>query len=108
MLAYVGCKGRLYGAFIDEQMVGVFGVLPPGQCRPTVADPLRLLPALPRSNSMLGWLRSMIWLSTWANIDPRAPHWPLGPLVVDRRWDGQGIGWRLLEFVWSNEQRWSF
>ena len=101
MLAYVGRKGRLYGAFIDEQMVGVFGVLPPGQCRPTVADALRLLPALLRSNSILGWLRSMIWLGTWAKIDPRAPHWHLGPLVVDRHWQGQGIGSRLLRFVCS-------
>lgn len=97
MLAYVARKGRLYGAFKGQQLVGVFGALAPSQCRPSLFDVIRLLPSILSSNSVIGWLRLALWLGTWARLDPKTPHWHLGPLAVDPAWQRQGIGTQLLE-----------
>lgn len=103
LLAYVGCKGQLYGAFVNHQLVGVLGVLAPAQCRPSLRDLFRLLPHLLRSNSLLGQLRLVAWLGTWAKIDLKQPHWHLGPLAVDPAWQRHGIGTRLLEHFFCND-----
>ncbi|HZJ91666.1 MAG TPA: GNAT family N-acetyltransferase [Thiopseudomonas sp.] len=101
MLAYVERKGSLYGSFSDETMIGVLGMLPPGHCKPSFGDILRLLPTLLTSNSPIGTIRLAIWLSRWAKIDPATPHWHLGPLSVDPAWQGQGIGTQLIEYAYS-------
>ena len=99
MLAYVERKGWLYGAFIEQRLVGVFGVIAPGHCTPSLTDSIRLVPYMVSSNGVVGLLRLGIWLGSWAKLNPRTPHWHLGPLAVDPAWQGQGIGWQLLEYV---------
>lgn len=101
LLAYVYRKGDLYGAFADQTLVGVIGMLPPKQCKPSAYDFLRLLPSLVISNSPAGVVRLAIWLGTWAKMDPIKPHWHLGPLSVNPAWQQQGVGTQLLEFACS-------
>ena len=101
MLAYVYRKGSLYGTFADGVLIGVLGMLPPGHCKPSLADILRLLPTLLTSNNPIGSMRLAIWLSRWAKIDPATPHWHLGPLAVATAWQHQGVGTQLIEFVAS-------
>lgn len=99
LLAYVHRKGSIYGAFSDQELVGVIGMLPPKRCKPSAYEFLRLLPSLLISNSPIGIVCLAIWLGTWARIDPATPHWHLGPLAVDSAWQGQGIGTQLMEFA---------
>jgi len=100
MLAYVYRKGHIYAAFVEQQMVGVFGFLPPKRCQPSIIDAVRLLPSILRSNHLIGLVRVAIWLSTWAKLDPKEPHWHLGPLAVDPQWQQLGIGTQLFSLVY--------
>lgn len=96
LVPYIHRKGKFMGAYTDGVPIGVLGMLPPGACRPTRADLLRLLPSLLMSNSPAGVLRVRRWLGTWAGIDPDEPHWHLGPLAVDPAHQGRGAGSRLM------------
>lgn len=96
LLAYIYRKGALYGAFSEQRLVGVLGMLPPTQCKPSLCEVLRLLPSLITATNPLGTLRLAIWLGTWAKLDPVTPHWHLGPLAVDPAWQKQGIGTQLM------------
>lgn len=89
-------KGTLMGAYDGGVLIAVLGLLPPGACRPTRRDILRLLPSLLTSNSPAGLLRVRRWLSAWARNDPPEHHWHLGPLAVDVAHHGQGVGTRLM------------
>ncbi|MGO1659033.1 MAG: GNAT family N-acetyltransferase [Marinobacter sp.] len=97
LLAYVHHKGDLYGAMVDGDLIGVLGMLPPKKCKPSPGDWLRLMPTLLTSNSPVGTFRLAIWLSTWARIDPLAPHWHLGPLAVKPSWQHRSVGTQLME-----------
>lgn len=99
LLAYVYRKGSIYGAFTEQGLVGVLGMLPPKHCKPSVYDFVRLLPTLLTSSSPIGTVRLAVWLSTWARIDPVVPHWHLGPLAVDPAWQKHGIGTQLMELA---------
>ena len=96
MLAYVGRKGELYGAFSNNELIGVVGMIPPGQCQPGLLDMLRLLPGILFSNSPPGLLRTAYWLLRWARLDPDLPHWHMGPLSVAPEWQGKGAGHLLM------------
>lgn len=80
----------------DGVIVGVCGILPPGNCLPTPREKLRLLPSLillgPPS---LG--RVCAWLGAWAKHDPADHHWHLGPLAIDHHLQGCGIGSKLMQ-----------
>ena len=79
----------------DGTVVGVCGMMPPGNCVPRLGEKLRLLPRLlplgPRSLA-----RVLAWLGAWAKRDPAERHWHRGPLAVDLHLQGQGIGSKLL------------
>jgi GNAT superfamily N-acetyltransferase len=82
---------RLGGA-----VVGVAGVFPPGRCRLSATEKLRLIPA------MVGLPVHDIWCASrvtgaWAARDPKESHSHLGPMAVDEGLKGRGIGTRLLE-----------
>jgi ribosomal protein S18 acetylase RimI-like enzyme len=79
----------------DGVIVGVCGMLPPGECAPDLRQGLRLLPALfsigPRAAGRL-----VRWMGAWQRHDPAERHWHLGPLVVDAHLQGEGVGSRMM------------
>ncbi len=79
----------------DGVIVGVCGMLPPGDCRPDLRQGLRLLPALlsigPRPTGRL-----MRWMGAWKRHDPEERHWHLGPLAVNAHLQGEGVGSRMM------------
>jgi ribosomal protein S18 acetylase RimI-like enzyme len=78
-------------ALRGDTLVGVTGVAPVGTCQPTVAQRVRLLPALVALGPSTA-LRVGRWTSAWAMHDLDEPHVHLGPLAVDAHLQGQGIG----------------
>jgi GNAT superfamily N-acetyltransferase len=83
------------GVWRDGTLVGVAGALVDGGCRPGFAQTLRVLPAVaalgPHSAS-----RVTAWMKVWHEHEPDEPHVHLGPVAVDRRLQGRGIGTLLL------------
>ncbi len=77
-------------------IMGVCGTMPPGGCRPSIGQQLRLMPQL-LANGPRATLRTARWLGAWAKRDPKIPHWHLGPVAVDAHLQGAGIGSRLME-----------
>ena len=79
----------------DGAIVGVCGMLPPGDCRPNLGQQLRLVPTLlsmgPRAAGRL-----TRWMGAWQRRDPEERHWHLGPLAVDAHLQGAGIGSRMM------------
>ena len=82
-------------ALDGEALVGVTGVAPPGSCQPTFGERARIAPSIlaagPRSA-----MRVLRWTAAWAQRDPTEPHVHLGPLAVEPRLQGRGIGSRIL------------
>jgi len=80
----------------DGVIVGVCGMMPPGNCLPDFRQRLRLLPTLlsigPRAVG-----RTMHWLGVWEKHDPEERHWHLGPLAVDAHLQGMGVGSRMMQ-----------
>ena len=88
-------NGTILGAFTGGRLDGVCAMLPPGRCRITVAEKLRLLPSMLRAapRALPAILR---WTAAWGRRDPAQAHWHLGPVAVDRDLQGTGIGTALL------------
>lgn len=80
----------------DGVIVGVCGMMPPGDCVPDLGQRLLLLPTLlqigPRAAG-----RVMRWMGVWEKHDPEKRHWHLGPLAVDAYAQGRGVGSRLMQ-----------
>lgn len=80
----------------DGLVVGVCGMLPPGNCLPGLGQQLRMLPTLisigPRAAG-----RVVRWMSAWQRHDPEERHWHLGPLAVDAHLQGEGVGSRMMQ-----------
>ncbi len=76
-------------------LVAVTGVAPPGTCRPSIGQRLRMAPTMARFGPRTA-MRSGRWLAEWARHDPDEAHSHLGPLAVDSTLQGQGIGSVLL------------
>jgi ribosomal protein S18 acetylase RimI-like enzyme len=89
-------RGSILGAFADGTVVGVCGMARPGLCQPAFREKLRVLPAVVRGNSLGTPLRVLRWVGEWARRDPPQSHWHLGPVAVDPRLQGQGIGTAML------------
>jgi ribosomal protein S18 acetylase RimI-like enzyme len=82
-------------ALQENRIVGVCGIVAPGECQPTTSQRLRMIPGILR----LGFTparRAMTWLGAWAKQDIAEPHWHVGPVAVDPALQGQGIGSALL------------
>ena len=85
-------------ALQDGRIVGVVGLVAPGECQPTTSQRLRMIPGVLR----LGFgpaRRAMTWLGAWAKHDIAEPHWHIGPVAVDPALQGQGIGSALMTAV---------
>ncbi len=80
----------------DGSVVGVCGMIPPGDCVPDFRQRLMLLPTLlhvgPRSAG-----RTMRWMGVWGRHDPQERHWHLGPIAIDAYAQGRGVGSRLMQ-----------
>ena len=79
----------------DGRIVGVMGIMPPGDCLPGPTQQLRMLPSLLR-NGPRAAARTMSWLGAWGKRDPKERHWQLGPLAVDAHLQGRGVGSNLM------------
>ena len=89
-------RGSVLGAFHEGELVGVGGMMPPGQCPATLSGKVAALSALVLGSGLGNSGRVLQWLSDWAATDAAVEHWHLGPMVVEPRLRGQGIGSALL------------
>ena len=89
-------RGLIFGAFRDSSLLGVCGVARPGLCQPTLMEKLSVIPSVVFGNPLGAPMRMVKWVREWARRDPRDPHWHLGPVAVDVRVQGQGIGRAML------------
>lgn len=96
LVAYVHANGRMLGAFVQGELVGVLGMIAPGRCRPGLRDRLRFARAFAVGMPPVVLWRLQRWLAIWARHDPDAPHWHLGPLAVLPARRRRGIGRRLV------------
>lgn len=89
-------RGLVFGAFCDGSLVGVCGMVRPGNCRPKLPEVLGMFPSLVAGNRADTILRIKRWVVEWAHRDLAEPHWHLGPVAVDPELQGQGVGTALL------------
>ena len=89
-------RGVILGAFSAGTLVGVCSMVPPGGCQLSGMDRLRMIPALVGAAGLVSAMRALRWAGAWARHDPKAPHWHLGPVGVERALQGKGIGGSLL------------
>jgi len=95
-LPLVLSKGILLVAFDEGTLVGIAGMLPPGQCQPTVVEKLTLAPRIIPGVGFDAATKVRSWLEQWSRYDLQQPHWHLGPVSVDAHLQGTGIGTRLM------------
>jgi ribosomal protein S18 acetylase RimI-like enzyme len=76
-------------------IVGVTGVAPPGTYQASPSQQLRALPTA-LSFGPATVVRMLRALGGWGKRDITEPHLHLGPLAVDRRLQGKGIGTQIL------------
>jgi GNAT superfamily N-acetyltransferase len=90
-LPLIFSKGVVLGAFDSHTLVGIAGMVAPGQCQKLSLMP-RLVPAVGGG----AFARLGRWMSAWAQHDLRQPHWHLGPVAVDAHVQRTGIGSQLM------------
>jgi GNAT superfamily N-acetyltransferase len=96
VLAQIRGKGDVLGAFRGAALAGVCAMAPPGSCRPTPLEKIRVVPAILFGNPPSVLPAVLGWTGAWAERDPSTPHWHLGPVAVERDLQRQGIGGLLL------------
>jgi ribosomal protein S18 acetylase RimI-like enzyme len=96
-LPLVYSKGILLGASQGDTLVGIAGMVAPGQCQPTFMEKLSLMPRFVQAVGGGGFVRVGRWMAAWAQHDLRQPHWHLGPVAVDAHLQGRGIGSALMK-----------
>jgi ribosomal protein S18 acetylase RimI-like enzyme len=89
-------RGLIYGAFRESSLVGVYGMARHAFCRPTVLEKVGIVPSVVLGNPAGTILRVITWVGEWARRDLAEPHWHLGPVAVDPKIQGLGIGSTML------------
>jgi ribosomal protein S18 acetylase RimI-like enzyme len=89
-------RGLIYGAYLNNELVGICGIARPGFCQPTLLEKIRMLPAVAFANPLGSAFRILNWTDAWAHRDPAEPHWHLGPVAIKPCVQRQGIGSALL------------
>jgi ribosomal protein S18 acetylase RimI-like enzyme len=89
-------RGLIYGAYRDNELVGICGIARPGFCQPTSLEKLRVLPAVVLGNPLVTAFRVLDWADAWAHRDLAGAHWHLGPVAIEPCVQRQGIGSALL------------
>jgi ribosomal protein S18 acetylase RimI-like enzyme len=95
-LPLIHSKGAVLGAFDDNILVGVAGMIAPGRCQPSLMEKLTVMPRLVPAISASAFGRVGRWMTIWAQHDLRQPHWHLGPVAVDAHVQRTGIGTLLM------------
>jgi GNAT superfamily N-acetyltransferase len=85
-------RGLILGAFCESTLVGVCGMARPGLCQPAVLEKLSVAPSVLFGNPLGTMLRVSTWVGEWSRRDLIERHWHLGPVAVESRLQGQGIG----------------
>ena len=83
-------------AMDGEVLVGVAGIAPPGTCQPGPLQRLRFLPGMVTLGPGAA-ARVARWLAAWGERDPEQSHYHLGPVAVEPRLRGHGIGSQLIQ-----------
>ena len=96
-LPLIFSKGVVLGGFDGDTLVGIAGMVAPGQCQPSLAEKLALMPRMIPAVGGGAFARVGRWMGVWAQHDLRQPHWHLGPLAVDAHLQGSGIGTLLMK-----------
>jgi GNAT superfamily N-acetyltransferase len=86
---------RPLAAIDDGVLVGVAGIAPPATCQPRPLQRLRFLPSLVAVGPSAA-IRVAKWLAAWEERDPDPPHTHLGPVAVEPRLRGHGIGGQIM------------
>jgi ribosomal protein S18 acetylase RimI-like enzyme len=89
-------RGQVLGGFCAAEMIAVCAFAPPGHCRATLAEKVRILPSVVLANQLATARRIVKWVGAWSRRDLSAPHWHLGPVAVEPALQGQGIGRALM------------
>jgi ribosomal protein S18 acetylase RimI-like enzyme len=79
-----------------NHVVGVAGIAPPGTCRMSFVDTLKLFPRV-RPTRLGDVLRTFRWMHEWEIRDISEPHCHLGPVAVEPGLQGMGVGSQLLQ-----------
>ncbi len=95
-LPLIQSRGVVLGAFDENTLTGIAGMVAPGRCQPSLSEKLSVLPRLVPAVSAGAFARVGRWMTTWAAHDLRQPHWHLGPVAVDAHRQGSGIGTSLM------------
>jgi GNAT superfamily N-acetyltransferase len=90
-------RGLVLGAFCESTLVGVYGMARPGLCQPTALEKLNVVPWVLFGNPLSTIPRVLTWGREWSRHDPLEPHWHLGPVAVEFRLQGQGIGTAMID-----------
>ena len=96
-LPLIFSKGVVLGAFGEETLAGIAGMVAPGHCQPSVTEKLTVMPRLVPAVGGRSLTRVGRWMAVWAQHDLRQPHWHLGPVAVDAHLQGTGIGTLLMK-----------
>jgi GNAT superfamily N-acetyltransferase len=95
-LPLIHSKGVVLGAFNENTLVGIAGMITPGRCQPSITEKLAVMPRVVPAISASAFGRVGRWMTMWAQHDLRQPHWHLGPVAVDAHLQRTGIGTMLM------------
>ncbi|MFU8895254.1 MAG: GNAT family N-acetyltransferase [Gammaproteobacteria bacterium] len=90
-------RGIVLGAFRSGKLVGVLGMMPPGRCPSVLAGKMTALSTLLLGSGLKNSRHVLEWMEDWKESDAEVTHWHLGPMGVEPRWQGHGIGIALLQ-----------
>lgn len=96
LLPMIHRKGFVLGAVDGARLVAVAASMPSSQCQPAASEKLVIASRLLRAVGPVGLARMLRWTRAWAAHDEDLPHWHLGPVAVDARLQGGGIGSTLM------------
>jgi GNAT superfamily N-acetyltransferase len=90
-------KGPKFAAMDGSRIVGLIHWVEAPQCRISGLEKSRTVPEMFVRFGISRTRRLISWLSIWGQHDPAEPHSHLGPIAVDSRLQGKGIGTQMMK-----------